>query len=228
MIDRRNLSHQAVEGLIKFAVAMAALLFVPAWTLRYWQGWLFLGVFCGACIASTFYFLRHDPKLIERRMSAGPAAEREPTQKIIMGIASVCFLLLVVVPGLDHRWHWSEVPAPLVFAGNAIVVTSFLLVGLVLRQNSYAASTIRVEQNQPVISTGAYAVVRHPMYAAALPMFIGTPLALGSYWALFVLIPMVPALLWRLIDEEQFLKVHLPGYVEYCCATRYRLIPLLW
>ena len=226
--DLDKLRHRSLRGLALFTLALGVVLFLPARSLRYWQGWLYLAMFCGCCVATTLYFLKHDPKLVERRAAAGPAAEKQPTQKIIMTLTSVCFLLLLVIPALDHRWHWSEVPVWLVLLSDAGFVLSFFLIALVLRQNSYAASTIQVEAQQPVVSTGAYALVRHPMYAAALPMFVATPLALGSYWGLLVIIAMMPALIWRLLDEERYLARNLPGYAEYCARTRYRLIPLVW
>ena len=161
-------------------------------------------------------------------MAVGPTAEKEPAQKIIMTITSIGFLLLMVVPGFDYRWHWSAVPQWLVLAADGCIVASFVILFVVMKQNSYAAATIRVEADQPVISTGVYALVRHPMYAGALPLLVFTPLALGSYWALLVLIPLLPVLIWRLIDEERFLSRNLPGYDEYCRQTRYRLIPGVW
>jgi protein-S-isoprenylcysteine O-methyltransferase Ste14 len=185
-------------------------------------------VFVASTAATSFYFLKHDPKLVERRMAAGPMAESESTQKVIMAVTSVCFILLAVGPGLDHLWYWSDVPAWLVLLANAGVACSFAAIFFVLKQNSFAAATIRVEAEQPVISTGAYGIVRHPMYAGALPMIVFTPLALGSYWTALVLIPMVPALVWRLLDEERFLTLNLAAYADYCRQVRYRLIPGIW
>jgi protein-S-isoprenylcysteine O-methyltransferase Ste14 len=228
MTDITGLRRKSMRGLATFTFAMTVIIFVPAWSLRFRQGWLYLTVFSGCCLATTLYFVAHDPKLVERRAAAGPGAEQEPTQKIIMTMTSVCFLLLLVIPGLDHHWHWSGVPPWLVLLGDAAFVVSFFLIALVLRQNSYAASTIRVEPHQPVISTGVYAHVRHPMYAVALPMFIATPLALGSYWGLLVIVAMLPALTWRLLDEERFLTRNLPGYAVYCRKVRYRLVPFIW
>jgi protein-S-isoprenylcysteine O-methyltransferase Ste14 len=224
----KALARRTFEGLAQFTLAMAALIFLPAWSLAYWQAWLFLAVFCGACIASSIYFLAHDPRLIERRINAGPGAETEPAQRLIMAIASIGFVGMIVLSALDHRFGWSPVPGRVAIAGNAGVGLSFFLITLVLRQNSYAASTIRVETGQPVISAGAYGVIRHPMYAAALPLFLCMPLALGSYWGLSVFAAIMPALIWRLLDEERFLKVNLPGYADYCGRVRYRLIPGLW
>jgi protein-S-isoprenylcysteine O-methyltransferase Ste14 len=225
---RSDLSRQAFSGLAKFTVAMALMLFLPPWTLRYWQGWLFLIVFCSACLVTTLYFLQTDPRLVERRMAVGSAAETEPTQKRIMAIMSVGFVLLILVPALDYRWHWSNVPAWLAILGNVGIAASFYLIVLVLRQNSFAAATIRVEAEQKLMTTGTYAMVRHPMYAAALPLFFCIPIALGSYWGLLVAVAMIPALMWRLLDEERYLVRNLPGYDAYRQKTRYRLIPRIW
>ena len=224
----KSLGRRTLEGLAQFTLAMAALIFLPAWTLHYWQAWLFLVLFCGACFASSFYFLARDPKLIERRMRAGPRAEKEPAQRVIMTIASLGWVGTVIVSTLDHRFHWSSVPDWVALAGDAGFAVSFFCIVLVLRQNSYAASTIRVEADQPVVDTGAYAVIRHPMYAAALPMFLCMPLALGSYWGLLPFVAIMPALIWRLVDEERFLVAHLYGYAQYRERVRYRLIPGVW
>jgi protein-S-isoprenylcysteine O-methyltransferase Ste14 len=209
-------------------LALGVLLFAPAGSLRFWEGWLYGFVFVAVTTAMTMYFLKHDPKLIERRMLAGPKAEQVPAQKIIITITWLGFVLLLGLPGFDHRWHWSAVPPWLVLAANAGVVLSFGIFFVVLKQNSYAASTIKVEAGQPVVSTGVYAIVRHPLYSGALLLLAVTPLALGSYWTLLVTVAMVPVLVWRLLDEERFLKQNLPGYVEYCRATRFRLIPGVW
>src|SRR5262245_1829180 len=209
-------------------LVLAALLFVPAGTLRFWQGWLFGFVFVTATSAISIYFLKHDPKLVERRMRVGPMAEQEPAQKIIMTITFLGFFLLMALPGLDHRRQWSDVPAWLEIAANAGVALSFWVFFIVMRQNSFAASTIRVERDQPVVSTGVYAIVRHPLYLGALLLLACIPLALGSYWTLIVAVAIVPALVWRILDEESFLKQNLPGYADYCRRVRYRLIPKVW
>jgi protein-S-isoprenylcysteine O-methyltransferase Ste14 len=206
----------------------AALLFVPAGTLRYWQGWLYAFVFIAGCAVISVYFIRHDPALIERRMKIGPAKEREPAQKIIITLMLIGFPLLFVVSGLDVRWHWSAVPLWLVIVANGMIGVAFAVFFVVLKQNSYAASTITVEPGQPVISTGVYGIVRHPMYAGALLLVIFTPPALGSYWALLVAVAFLPALAWRLLDEEKVLRRDLPGYADYCRKVRYRLIPGIW
>jgi protein-S-isoprenylcysteine O-methyltransferase Ste14 len=205
-----------------------ALLLAPAWSLNYWQAWVYGFVFAATTTAIGIYFLKRDPRVVERRMRVGPAAEREPAQKIIMTLLLAGFVLLLVVSGFDHRWHWSSVPAWLVLTADVFVVLALLGTAVVVGQNSYAASTITVEAGQPVISTGLYAVVRHPMYSAALVMTAFTPLALGSNWALLLVIPLILVLAWRLLDEERFLARELPGYVEYCQKVRYRLVPGIW
>lgn len=207
---------------------MAALLFVPAGTLGYWQAWVFMAVFVGASSAIGMYLALADPKLLERRMKAGPAAEKETTQKIIMTFAMAGFIALLLLPAFDHRFGWSKVPAYLALAGDVLVGLGFFLTFLVLRENSYGASTIQVIEGQKVISTGPYAIVRHPMYAGALVMLLGIPLALGSWWGLCALLFIVPVLIWRLLDEERLLRKELPGYVEYTQEVRYRLVPRLW
>jgi protein-S-isoprenylcysteine O-methyltransferase Ste14 len=207
---------------------LAAALFIPAGTFHYWQGWLFCAVFIVASSALGLYFLKHDPALLKRRMAVGPTAEREPTQKIIVTMLTISFLLMMVVPGLDHRWGWSSVPVWLVLLANAGVILSFAIFFVVMKQNSYAAATIRVEAGQPLVSTGIYGIVRHPMYSGALILMICMPLALGSYWTLLVLILALPVLVWRILNEENVLTRDLAGYTEYCRKVRYRLIPGIW
>jgi protein-S-isoprenylcysteine O-methyltransferase Ste14 len=220
---RRAAPRQAASVLV-----FGAILFGAAGTLGYWQGWLFLVAFIGSSVALGFYFAIHDPALIERRMRAGPRAEREPAQKVIIALLMADFLLMIVLPALDYRWRWSPLPAWLSVLGAAGIVVSFVVFFYVMKQNSYAASTVRVEANQPVISTGLYGVVRHPMYTGALLLALSTPLALGSAWSLLLLIVLVPVLAWRLLNEEQVLQHELRGYGDYCRRVRYRLIPFIW
>ena|SRR5215510_11012018 len=227
-VKANTLVYQAWVRSALFVLAMAAILFVPAGSLDFWQGWLYSFVFVAATTTISIYFLKHDPKLVERRMHAGPLAEDRLSQKIIMAITLLGFVLALVLPGLDHRWHWSAVPLWLVLAANIGVALTFVIFFIVLKQNRYAASTIRVEAGQPVISTGVYSIVRHPMYSGALLLLVLTPPALGSFWAMLLIVPLVPVLIWRLLDEENFLKQNLPGYVDYCRMIRFRLIPRIW
>lgn len=213
---------------IAFLIFLLAVLFGAAGTLDYWQAWLFLAVFIACSAGLGLYFVRHDPALVERRMRAGPAAEQEPAQRIIIALLLAGLLAMLVLAAFDRRWHWSEVPAWLTILADFGIVGSFVIFFFVMKQNSYAASTVRVEGGQTVISTGLYGLVRHPMYAGALSLMLSMPLALGSYWALTLLIPLLPILVWRLLDEERVLRRDLPGYAAYCERVRYRLVPGLW
>ena len=207
---------------------MAALIFIPAGTLNYWQAWIFLGVYFASALAITLYLMKRNPELLRRRMTGGPTAEKQPTQKIIMSLASLGFVGLLVVPALDHRFAWSHVSRTMELLGNALVALGFLGVWRVFQENSYTSSTIELAADQRVISTGPYALVRHPMYAAALGMLIGMPIALGSYFGLIVFVTTSGVVIWRLLDEEKFLAADLPGYAEYQKKVPHRLIPGIW
>jgi protein-S-isoprenylcysteine O-methyltransferase Ste14 len=220
-----NLDKRAWLGLVFLAIVMGLLLFLAAGTVQYWQAWVYLCIFFGVSVLITLYLIRNDPALLNRRLRAGPTAEKEKTQKIIMLLASVGFIGLLVVPALDYRFKWSRVPFFMVIAGDCLTVLGFYLTFLVYRENTFTSATIEVVSDQKVISTGPYAVVRHPMYAGGLLYLLGMPLALGSTWGLLVLIAVLPALIWRLLEEERFLAKNLPGYVEYRTKVRWRLIP---
>lgn len=223
-----NLSTRAWLSLAVLATAMAVLLFLSAGTLRYWHGWIYLSLFLGMSVAITVDVMRRDPALLERRMKAGPTAEQRPVQRIIMAGASLGFIGLLVVPGLDFRFKWSAVPLWLVVLGDVLFVLGFGFIARVYRENTFTSATVQVAEGQRVITTGPYAVVRHPMYASALLYLIGTPLALGSYWGFIALAFMLPFLIWRLIDEERLLARDLRGYAEYQQRVRYRLLPFVW
>jgi protein-S-isoprenylcysteine O-methyltransferase Ste14 len=223
-----DLAKRAFAGFVKFQIALALMIFLPAWSPRYWQGWLYWLLFGASCGVITLYFLRHDRALIERRMQAGPGAETEPTQKLILTFASIALVATYVIAPLDHRFGWSGVPAWLALFADVIVALSFYGFFLTFRQNAFAAATVRVESEQRVVSTGLYAVVRHPMYAFAVLLFLATPLALGSWWGLVPAILLLAALVWRLLDEESYLARKLPGYADYQRRVRTRLVPGIW
>ncbi len=206
-------------------IFMGLMLFLPAGSLDYWQAWIYCGVLFIPMSFVVFYFLKKDPELLERRMRI---RETEEKQKTIQIFGSIIFFIGFIVSGLDHRYHWSNVPVLLVIVANAIVLSGYILVFFVLRENSYASRIIEVEKGQKVITTGPYAIVRHPMYLGVLLMYLSTPLALGSYWALIFFLPLLPLIVARLLNEEEVLLRELPGYKEYCQKTRYRLIPFIW
>ncbi len=224
----RELNKRAFGGLLGLVICMAGLLFLPAWTLYYWQAWIFLIVFSGVVLAITIYLMKRDPELLERRINAGPAAEKEKSQKIIQFLARMGFIAILVFSALDHRFAWSAPPPRVVVAGDILVALGLLIVFLVFKENTFTSAIIEVGANQKVISTGPYSLVRHPMYLGALIMLLGVPLALGSWWGLLTIIPMTVVLVWRLRDEEQFLVKNLPGYSEYRNKAKYRLVPFIW
>ena len=207
---------------------MAVLLFGGAGTVDWWQAWLFLAVYFGASLGISLYLVRKDPALLARRMRGGPWAEKRPAQQLIMLIACVGFIGLVVVPAFDERLDWSHMPAAIVIVGNVLMALGWLGTYFVFRENSFTAATIERAPDQRVISTGPYALVRHPMYSSMLVMLLGMPIALGSWWGVLALLVMGPALILRIFDEEKFLVQELPGYAEYRQKVRYRLIPHLW
>ncbi len=221
----RSVSIKIAANLFLFFPVAGILIFLPAGTLNYWEAWLFIAVFFACNLALTGYLVFKDPKLLGRRMKVGPAAERTMTQKIIVVLAFVFFAGTAVIPALDHRLGWSNVPASVVVLGNLLIVASYFGFYRVLRENTYAAATIQVEKEQKVISTGPYAIVRHPMYSAALIMSLGIVFALGSWVGLLSLVPGILVLVWRLLDEEKVLQKDLPGYTEYTRKVRWRLIP---
>jgi protein-S-isoprenylcysteine O-methyltransferase Ste14 len=231
VLRQETMNPLIAKAFISLAVLMgimAALILFPAGTPDFWQAWTFLGVYCACSLAITLYLMRKDPKLLQRRMSGGPIAEKNPTQKIIMILATLSFAGLLVVPGLDHRFGWSHLSVANEIVGDALVILGFLGVARVFKENSFTSATIEVAEDQRVISTGPYAHVRHPMYAAALIMILGIPIALGSYVAVICFVTMVAVVVWRLLDEEQYLAANLPGYAEYRRHVRFRLIPGVW
>lgn len=223
-----NLNLKAFASLFILFLAIVALLFLAAGTLHYREAWIFLAVYFACSLAITLYLMKKDPLLLARRMRGGPTAEKEPAQKIIMALTSLGFILLLVVPALDHRFAWSRMPQGAALAGDAMVALGFLAIFFVFRVNSFTAATIELAPGQTVVATGPYARLRHPMYAGGLVMLCGMPVALGSWWGLLVIAAMLPALIWRLLDEEKFLARSLPGYAAYQAKVRYRLVPGVW
>jgi protein-S-isoprenylcysteine O-methyltransferase Ste14 len=223
-----SLVSKAWLSLAVLGVVMGLLLFVPAGTIRYWQAWVYLAIFLGGAATTTLFLARRDPALLERRLKGGPIAEKRPAQRLVMVFTSLGFVAILVVPALDYRYHWSRAPFALVFAGDVLVAAGMALIVRVYRENTYASATIEVAKDQTVISTGPYAIVRHPMYASASLYLVGTPLSLGSYWGLLPFAVILPFLIWRLRDEEKMLTESLPGYAEYQRTVRHRLVPGIW
>ncbi len=201
------------------------LFFLPAGTWDYWEAWVFLAVLLLPLTVAVVYLARRSPDLLVRRMRY---REREAAQQRIVTWAVIPLLGSYILPGIDHRFGWSDVPTAVVLAADAAVLAGYLLVILVFRENRFASRVVEVEPDQTVVSTGPYAVVRHPMYVGVLVMYLLGPLALGSYWAVLIALPLVWVLVARIQGEEEVLRRDLPGYDAYCAKVRYRLLPGLW
>jgi protein-S-isoprenylcysteine O-methyltransferase Ste14 len=223
-----SLVRRGLISLVALFAVMAVVLFGGAGTLDWWQGWLFLLIYFAWSIGVSVWLARHDPALFVRRMSGGPWAETHPAQKVIMTLMMAGFVALVFVPALDYRFGWSHAPVSLVIAGNALFSLGWLAIVLVFRENSFTATTVAIMPDQAVVTTGPYSIVRHPMYAGALFLLAGMPLALGSWWGLVALAVILPVLVWRLLDEERMLVRDLAGYAAYRQMVRYRLVPGVW
>ena len=223
-----DLNKKAFGGLIFLVVALAVLLFGAAGTLDYWQAWVFLVVFGVSVLAITLYLMKKDPQLLQRRVNAGSAAEKEKNQKVIQFLAQIAFIAVIVVPAIDYRFGWSVVPLFAAGLGDLLVAFGLYIVFLVFRENSFTSAIIEIGAEQEVISTGPYAIVRHPMYAGAFVMLLGIPLALGSWWGEIGVVALMAAIVVRLLEEEKFLAKNLAGYPDYQKKVKYRLVPFIW
>jgi len=215
----------AILRLIIGIPMIGALLFLPAGTFNYWQVWAWLAALFIPMGISLVYLYKTDPKLLERRVRTN---ETRPEQRRIIMASTTYLLIIFILPGLDVRYGWSNVPVWLCLVADGIVVGSYVLYMLVLKTNTYASRVIEVEQGQQVITNGVYAIVRHPMYLAMILMMTATPLALGSYWAMLPSVAFILLLAARAKNEEELLQKELKGYSEYMQKTRYRLFPRIW
>jgi protein-S-isoprenylcysteine O-methyltransferase Ste14 len=217
----------ATTSAIGFAVFLL-LVFWPAGTFDYWRGWAFIAVFAAATMIPSLYLAATNPAALKRRMQAGPAAETRPLQKIIITFAFLSMGAMIVVSALDFRFGWSSVPAAVSVIGDVMVAVGLLIAMITTIQNGYAAANINVESDQKVVSTGFYALVRHPMYFGNVVLMLGIPLALGSYWGLLFVILGLVVLAVRILDEEKVLAQQLTGYTDYVQRVHYRLVPYVW
>ncbi|WP_325200525.1 methyltransferase family protein [Oscillibacter sp.] len=212
-------------SMIGFFAILLGLIFVPAGSWSFALGWVWWASFCGATLAVTAWFLRTDPALIERRVLP---SETRPRQIAGQSAAALLFALLIVVPALDHRFGWTEVPLAVSTVSDGLVLGGFLLVFEVFRENTFASRAIETMSRQTVVKTGVYAKVRHPMYSGAALIILATPPALGSWAGLSLSVPLLVVIVLRILDEEALLTHELEGYREYCEETKHRLIPRIW
>lgn len=224
-MSHNNLRSAVFWRLLIVVLALGAMFFLPAGTLRYWEAWLYMAVLLIPMIFAMRYFLKYEPEFLERRMRM---REKEAQQRKIINLSWIWFLLAFILPGLDDRFGWSNVPVAVVLLADLVVLIGYGIILRVFRENRYASRVVEVAQGQKVINTGPYAVVRHPMYVGTLLMYLASPVALGSWWALLPALLIVPILVARIVNEEAVLVRELPGYEEYKQQTRYRLIPAIW
>lgn len=223
-----NLLGRTIAGFIFLICLLGLLLFGIAWTLNFWQAWIYLIIFASSSAIITIYLWKKDTKLLERRVNAGPAAEKEIYQKFIQSLASIAFIGIFILAALDHRFFWSHISIYSVIVGDILVIFGFFIVYLVFKENTYTAATIEIAKSQKVISTGPYSVVRHPMYSGAFILLLGTPLALGTWWAFIACVVIIFVIILRLLDEEKFLTKNLKGYKKYSEKVKYHLVPFVW
>ena len=217
-----------LSAITKFTVGVllvGALIFIPAGTIKYVNGWLFMGLLFVPMLILGGVMLIKAPELLKKRLNA---KEKEKTQRGVVAISGLLFLCGFTVAGLDFRFGWSHVPLWGVIAASAVLLISYGLYGEVMRENAYLSRTIEVQENQKVVDTGLYGIVRHPMYAVTVWLFLSIPVVLGSLWALLCFAPYVFVIIVRILNEEKVLEANLDGYKEYKKKVRYRLVPFIW
>jgi len=224
-LDQKSFRRMVITRFTGLFIILGFMFFLPAWTFNYWQAWIYMLILVVPMIFIVRYLYKYDPELLKRRLRM---RERQKTQKLIQAVLWPFFLLTYIIPGFDYRLHWSNVPLTIIIISEVLVLLSYLFIGQVFRTNSYASRIVEVEKGQKVITTGPYAIVRHPMYFGVFVMYVFSPLALGSYWALIPALLIVPILFIRIRGEEKELLENLEGYKEYVIKTKYRLVPGIW
>ena len=221
----KQLFAQAITKFFAGLIIVALLLFVPAGTLCYWQAWLFLGILFIPMFCAGIVMMFRDPELLKKRLNA---KEEETEQKTVIALSGLMFLAAFIAAGLNFRFGWIVMPAWLVWAAAVIFLLAYALYAEVLRENAYLSRTIEVQEGQKVVDTGLYGIVRHPMYAVTLVLFLAMPLVLGSLPSFVILLCYIPIIVKRIKNEEKVLEEGLPGYTEYKKKVKYRLIPFIW
>ncbi|MBR6709734.1 MAG: isoprenylcysteine carboxylmethyltransferase family protein [Clostridia bacterium] len=215
----------ALTKFIAGLILVGLLLFWPAGTLAYPNGWLFVGLLFIPMLCLGVVLFAKAPDLLRRRLGA---KEKESTQKGVVAVSGLLFVVGFVVAGLDFRFAWSHVPAWVVAAASVVLLVSYALYAEVMRENAYLSRTVEVQAGQTVVSDGLYGVVRHPMYAVTIWLFLSIPVILGSWWALLCFVPYVAVIVVRIRNEEQVLTEGLAGYAAYREKVKYRILPFIW
>lgn len=217
-----------IRALVKFVlgvVLVGVLLFLPAGSLGYQNGWLFMGLLFIPMLVLGVVLLRKAPALLEKRLNA---KETEGTQKGVVAISGLLFFFGFIIAGLDFRLGWSSVPSWGVIIASAILLVSYALYAEVMRENAYLSRTVTIQDGQQIVDSGLYGIVRHPMYAVTVWLFLSIPVVLGSWWSLLCFLPYIPVIIVRIMNEERVLEEGLTGYSDYKKRVKYRLIPFIW
>ena len=224
-MKNENLFIQALWKFFLGVILLGVLIFVPAWSLHYWQGWLLMGILFVPMFIAGLIMLWKNPELLQKRLNA---KEQEAEQKTVVKLSGLLFILAFVVAGLNWCFSWCVLPDWAVWVAAGLFLASYLLYAEVLRENTYLSRTIEVQENQKVIDTGLYGVVRHPMYMATTVLFLAMPLVLASPISFVIMLGYIPVIAKRIKNEEEVLEQGLEGYAEYKKKVKYRMIPLIW
>ncbi len=220
-----KLFFQALTKFIAGLLLVGLLLFLPAGTLAFWQAWLFIGILFGPMFIAGIVLMIRQPELLRKRLDA---KEQQQEQKWVVALSGLMFIAVFVVAGLSRRFGWYMLPDGAVYFATIIFLAAYALYAEVMRENIWLSRTIEVQENQQVVSTGLYGIVRHPMYAATLLLFLSMPLVLASPWSFAIMLLYIPIIALRIHNEEQVLERELKGYVEYKQHVRYKVIPFIW
>lgn len=224
MVDSELLKQAITRFIIGFLL-VAVLIFVPAWSISYWQGWLLMCVLFIPMFIAGIFMLFKSPDLLKKRLDA---KEKEEEQKIVIILSGLVFLLAFIFAGLNFRFKWIVLPDMVSYIATIIFLISYLFYAEVLRENAFLSRTIEVQQNQKVIDTGLYGIVRHPMYMTTLFLFLSMPLILGSLISFFIMLFYIPIIIKRINNEEKVLEKSLDGYADYMKKIKYKMLPFIW
>ena len=220
--------HLLTQALVKFflgVIILGILIFLPAWSLHYWQGWLLMGILFVPMFVAGLVMLAKNPELLRKRLNA---KEQEAEQKTVVKLSGLLFIAAFVVAGLNWRFGWWVLPDWAVWVAAGLFLASYLLYAEVLRENTYLSRTIEVQDHQKVIDTGLYGIVRHPMYMATTVLFLMMPLVLASPISFLIMLGYIPVIAKRIQNEEKVLEEGLEGYAEYMKKVKYRILPFIW
>ena len=220
-----NLLRQSLVKFFLGVILLGVLIFLPAWSFRYWQGWLLMGILFVPMFLAGLVMMARNPELLRKRLNA---KEQEAEQKTVVKLSGLLFAAAFVVAGLNWRFGWWVLPEWAVWVAAGLFLASYLLYAEVLRENTYLSRTIEVQENQKVIDTGLYGIVRHPMYMATTVLFLAMPLVLASPISFFIMLGYIPVIAKRIKNEEKVLEEGLDGYTDYKKKVKYRILPFIW